>query len=124
MAVADLAAAARARRNVKSLTTLLNFVALTDQLTNTWDTFVTRVAAPDPGAYGGRRARRGGRYQAFVSPHIADRDFAFVAETAEDLQAGTVALHDLHALGLQLVQTFERQITNYNASSVSPPHVP
>lgn len=52
----------------------------------------------DPGAYGGRRARRPFPFEAFVPVTLADRDFVLTAETAAAVQDATVATVDLNRL--------------------------
>jgi len=41
-----------------------------------WGTFIPGIAEPDPSAPGGRDARKGGRYNAFVPPNIAAYPFS------------------------------------------------
>lgn len=66
-----------------------------------WGHFVAGIAQPDPSAYGGRAARTGGRYEAFVPPLIAAGEFVFDADAETALRAGTDALrelrHDTHS---------------------------
>jgi Fic family protein len=56
-----------------------------------------RVWPADPGAYGGRRARRGGSYDVFIPNEIADRDFALDGEAVATLAKATKALQHLGA---------------------------
>lgn len=65
-----------------------------------WGTFIPGIAEPDPSAYGGRDARKGGRYNAFVPPNIAAYPFSLTSGTARDLEVGTSALEKLKALDL------------------------
>lgn len=67
---------------------------------STWGTFVPGVAEPDPSAYGSRAARKGGRYDAFVPPNIADYPFTLTSSTAHDVEVGTHALEQLQRLDL------------------------
>jgi Fic family protein len=65
-----------------------------------WGTFIPGYARPDPSAYGGRAARKGGRYNAFVPPNIATYDFRLTDAAQRDVERGTAALENLKALGL------------------------
>jgi Fic family protein len=65
-----------------------------------WGTFIPGITAPDPSAYGGRAARKGGRYNAFVPPYIADYAFRLTNATARDVEVGTHALKQLQGLDL------------------------
>jgi Fic family protein len=56
-----------------------------------------RIWPPDPGAYGGRRARRGGQYEVFVPDRISRRDFALDGEAVAALAEATKALQHLEA---------------------------
>src|SRR5450755_3870242 len=67
---------------------------------NTWGSFISRIAQPDPSAYGGRAARKGGRYNAFVPPNIATYVFALSDSAARDVEVGTQALKRLQDLDL------------------------
>lgn len=67
---------------------------------STWGTFIPGVAEPDPSAYGNRAARKGGRYNAFVPPSIADYRFAYTSATAHDVEVGSRALKQLQELDL------------------------
>lgn len=67
---------------------------------NAWGTFIPGVAEPDPSAYGGRAARKGGRYKAFVPPNIADYTFVFAGATTQDVEVGTHALERLRELNV------------------------
>ncbi len=53
---------------------------------------------PDPGAYGGRRARRPFPFEAFVPVEIADRDFVLSAEAAAAVQDATLRIAELNRL--------------------------
>jgi Fic family protein len=69
---------------------------MTDDSSNaSWGRFVVGIAQPDPTAYGGRAARAGGRYEAFVPPLIAERDFTIDEDAAQALSAGAGALEQL-----------------------------
>jgi Fic family protein len=69
---------------------------MSDDSTGTqWGSFVVGIAQPDPTAYGGRAARAGGRYEAFVPPLIATRSFVFDHDAEQALSAGTNALQEL-----------------------------
>jgi len=65
-----------------------------------WGTFIPGYARPDPSAYGGRAARKGGRYNAFVPPNIATYDFRLTDAAQRDVESGTAALENLKSLGL------------------------
>lgn len=65
-----------------------------------WGSFIPGVAEPDPSAYGNRAARKGGRYNAFVPPNIADYAFTLTSATAHDVEVGTKALRQLQELDL------------------------
>jgi Fic family protein len=52
----------------------------------------TRQWPANPGAPGGRRARRGGSYDAFVPPPIAERGFAFADDTVATIVEASRAL--------------------------------
>ena len=67
---------------------------------NAWGSFIPQIARPDPSAYGGRAARTGGRYNAFVPPNIAGYVFALSDSAARDVEVGTQALKRLQALDL------------------------
>ena len=54
-----------------------------------------RLWPADSGAYGGRKARRGGRYEVFVPDPIHGRDFALDGEAVAAVAQATRALHDL-----------------------------
>jgi hypothetical protein len=73
---------------------------------STWGTFIPGVAEPDPSAYGNRAARKGGRYNAFVPPNIADYPFTLTSATADDVEVGTRALKQLQELDLTPARTF------------------
>ncbi len=49
----------------------------------------------DPGAYGGRNARRGGRYEVFIPDRIYERDFALDGEAVAAVVEATRALQHL-----------------------------
>jgi Fic family protein len=51
---------------------------------------------PDPGAHGGRRARRSFPFDAFIPATIADRAFALSAETAAAVQDATLQVTKLN----------------------------
>jgi Fic family protein len=55
----------------------------------------TRVWPSDPTAYGGRRARRGGRYEAFIPVPIGSREFSFDADAVAGIAQATKALGGL-----------------------------
>lgn len=65
-----------------------------------WGTFIPGVAEPDPSAYGNRAARKGGRYNAFVPPDIADYAFTLTSATAREVEVGTLALKQLQGFNL------------------------
>jgi hypothetical protein len=65
-----------------------------------WGTFVPGYARPDPSAYGGRAARKRGRYDAFVPPNIATYDFRLTDAAQPDVDIGMAGLENLKALGL------------------------
>lgn len=67
---------------------------------STWGTFIPGIAEPDPSAYGGRAARKGGRYSAFVPPNIAVYPFTLTNATARDVEVGMAALKRLQDLDL------------------------
>ncbi len=67
---------------------------------NAWGSFISRIAQPDPSAYGGRAARKGGRYNAFVPPDIATYVFTLGNSAARDVEVGTQALKRLQDLDL------------------------
>jgi Fic family protein len=67
---------------------------------STWGRFIPAIAEPDPSAYGSRAARKGGRYNAFVPPNIADYPFALTRGTTSDVQIGLAALEQLRGLDL------------------------
>lgn len=67
---------------------------------STWGTFIPGVAEPDPSAYGNRAARKGGRYNAFVPPNIANYPFKLTSATTHDIEVGTQALKHLQGLDL------------------------
>jgi Fic family protein len=54
-----------------------------------------RLWSADPGAYGGRKARRGGHYEVFVPDEIARRDFALDGEAVAAVTEATKALQHL-----------------------------
>jgi Fic family protein len=58
--------------------------------------FEERIWAPDPGAYGGRRSRRGGPYRVFVPDPIAKRAFELGGEAVAAVTAATKALAHLN----------------------------
>jgi Fic family protein len=55
----------------------------------------TRLWPADPGAYGGRKARRGGRYEVFIPDPIHGRDFALDGEAIAAIAEATRALQHL-----------------------------
>jgi Fic family protein len=55
-----------------------------------------RVWAANPGAYGGRTARRGGAYRVFIPDSIAQREFEFDGEAAAGLTEAARALANLN----------------------------
>jgi len=65
-----------------------------------WGTFISRIAQPDPSAYGGRAARKGGRYKAFLPPNIATYVFTPSDSAAREVEGGTQALKRLQDLDL------------------------
>lgn len=92
---------ARGRVNVTSPPELLNFIpVITSDADSTWGSFIPGVAEPDPAAYGNRAARKGGRYNAFVPPNIADYPFRLTTATTRDVEVGTAALTQLRELDL------------------------
>jgi Fic family protein len=54
-----------------------------------------RVWPPNPGGYGGRRARRGGRYRVFVPEPIAKRPFTFDQSSVALIAEASAALSQL-----------------------------
>lgn len=87
--------------NVTSPLELLNFILVgANVAASTWGSFVPGVAEPDPSAYGSRAARKGGRYNAFVPPNIADYPFTLRNATAKDVETGRTALRELKDLHL------------------------
>lgn len=87
--------------NVTSPPDLLNFIRVsTTTADTTWGRFIPAIAEPDPSAYGSRAARKGGRYNAFVPPHIADYPFKLTSATLTDVETGTAALTRLRQLDL------------------------
>jgi Fic family protein len=67
---------------------------------STWGSFIPGIAEPDPSAYGGRAVRKGGRYNAFVPPNIANYTFSLTKATASDVETGSAALKRLQDLQL------------------------
>jgi Fic family protein len=67
---------------------------------NEWGSFVPRIAPPEPSAYAGRAVRKGGRYNAFVPPDIANYVFTLSDATSQDVEVGTNALQRLQGLDL------------------------
>jgi hypothetical protein len=65
-----------------------------------WAGLIPGYARPDPSAYGGRAARKGGRFDAFVPPNIATYDFRLTDEVQRDVESGSAALESLKGLGL------------------------
>lgn len=59
--------------------------------------FEDRVWQPNPGAYGGRRSRAGGRYRVFIPARIAERSFDLDGEAVLAVAAATKALAELGA---------------------------
>lgn len=57
----------------------------------------TRIWPADPTAYGGRRTRRGGKYEVFIPAPIARRDFSFDADAVAAIAHATRALGALGA---------------------------
>lgn len=55
----------------------------------------TRLWPADPGAFGGREARRAGRYEAFIPAPIRGRDFALDGEAVAAIAQATRALQRL-----------------------------
>jgi Fic family protein len=55
----------------------------------------TRLWPADPGAYGGSKARRGGRYEVFIPDPIHARDFALDGEAVAAIAEATRALQHL-----------------------------
>ncbi len=55
----------------------------------------TRLWPTDPGAYGGRKARRAGRYEVFIPDPIHGRDFALDGEAVAAVAEATRALQHL-----------------------------
>lgn len=92
---------AQARVDVTGPTELLNFIPVSTTATDsTWGSFIPGVAEPDPAAYGNRAARKGGRYNAFVPPNIADYPFTLSSATAGEVEVGAAALKQLQDLHL------------------------
>jgi len=56
-----------------------------------------RVWAADPGAYGGRRARRAGSYQVFIPDAMSQLDFTLDGEAVAKITEATRALQHLEA---------------------------
>jgi Fic family protein len=56
-----------------------------------------RVWPADPGAYGGRRARRAGAYEVFIPDEISDRDFALDGAAVASVAEASRALQHLQA---------------------------
>ena len=54
-----------------------------------------RLWPPDPGGYGGRKARRGGRYEVFIPDEIAHRDFILDGEAVAGIADAAKALQHL-----------------------------
>jgi hypothetical protein len=54
-----------------------------------------RLWPADPAAYGGRKARRGGRYEVFIPNAISDRDFALEGGAVAAVAEATRALQHL-----------------------------
>ncbi|MEX1142143.1 MAG: Fic family protein [Thermoleophilaceae bacterium] len=57
-----------------------------------------RIWPAAPGAYGGRRARRGGRYSVFIPAQIRGRRFSFADSAVATLSEASKALADLSAV--------------------------
>lgn len=57
--------------------------------------YVKRLWEPDPGAYGSKKARRGGSYQAFVPDPIASRSFPLDEDASVTLHEATKSLERL-----------------------------
>ena len=55
----------------------------------------TRLWPADPGAYGGRKARRAGRYEVFIPDPIHGRDFALDGDAVAAIAEATRALQQL-----------------------------
>jgi Fic family protein len=62
-----------------------------------------RIWTPDPGAYGGRRARKGGPYEVFIPAEVARAEFGFSAETATSISEASSELARLNAAPPRLV---------------------
>ena len=62
----------------------------------------TRMWPADPGAYGGRKARRGGRYEVFIPDPIHGRDFALDGEAVAAVAEATRALQHLDQTPLRV----------------------
>ncbi|MGC9221576.1 MAG: hypothetical protein ACP5H2_09550, partial [Solirubrobacteraceae bacterium] len=87
--------------NVKSPRELLRLIPVTTSAPeSTWGRFISGIAEPDPSAYGGRAVRKGGRYNAFAPPNIAEYAFALSKATASDVETGSAALKRLQDLQL------------------------
>lgn len=56
-----------------------------------------RVWPAAPGAYGGRHARKGGRYRVFIPSEIAERRFSFADDTVAAISDASKALAQLDA---------------------------
>jgi Fic family protein len=56
-----------------------------------------RSWSADQGAYGGRKARRGGRYEVFIPDQISGRDFALDGDAVTALAEATKALQHLNS---------------------------
>jgi hypothetical protein len=56
-----------------------------------------RVWPADPGAYGGRKARRPGRYEVFIPYEISQRDFRLDGDAVAAVTEATRALQHLEA---------------------------
>lgn len=56
-----------------------------------------RIWEPDPGAYGGRKRRQGGRYEVFIPDPIAEREFPLNNTAVSAVTAATKALAHLNA---------------------------
>lgn len=56
-----------------------------------------RLWEPNPGAMGGREARRGGRYEVFIPARIGDRSFSFDEDVVATIASATKALARLSA---------------------------
>jgi Fic family protein len=61
-----------------------------------------RIWQPDPGAYGGRRAMRGGAYEVFIPEKIAGRRFAFTQDTVAAIAEATKELERLDSTAPRL----------------------